>query len=96
MAERGVEPEMAPLLERIARIETSMSYEREQARAAWAHLNYRLQLIERRPPPVPPVTLGWVAYAKVLIAILLPLLVLLSTGSPDKAMHAARAVGSMP
>lgn len=94
--------------ERLTAIETAGWYEartlaevrQEVFRVSWgqAHVLSRIESIERQMAAQlsaarPTVT---AAMVKLVLAVALPTVVLLLTGSPDKVMQAARAVGGMP
>lgn len=77
------------VVDRLARIETRQHFERVLMDREVAILSLRLTTLERRPqsPPVQPIDLsGWV---KVAVAVLLPLSVLVVTGSPRQAADVA-------
>lgn len=86
------------MLERVARLETGVIYEREMMTRLHIDLDRRLCRIERRmsehstPPPVG--TAGWI---KIAVAILIPIMVLMATGSPQQAAQVGlRIMGVSP
>ena len=85
------------LAERITRVEERQRHDREFQSHLVSSLTLRVELLEAHrhtmiqiPGP------NGVAWLKIALAILLPLSVLLMTGSADKAMRAAAMMRGMP
>lgn len=73
------------MLDRLARLETALHYERALTSREMADLYRRLAALEtwRTAPP------GLAGYVKLALAVAVPLAVLVLTGSMDKARQAA-------
>lgn len=82
--------EVMALMERITRLETALGYE---ARAWRSDLLQFRQEMRHRGFGQP---LGIAGWGKLVAAVLLPFLVLLATGSPEKAQRAAQTMSLIP
>lgn len=80
--------------ERIARLETALHYEQQMTMAALQSLKWRLHQLEQRPT-MEPYRLDTAGVVKLLLALLLPLAVLVVTGSAEKAAAIARAMAAL-
>lgn len=81
--------------ERIARLETALYYEQLMTRQALQSVRHRLHLLEQRSETSQGYSLDTAGMIKLAIAVLLPLAVLVVTGSVDKAVVAYRAVAGL-
>lgn len=83
--------------ERLARLETALQYERERSDRQHSWLQTRIELLEAHRHTMiafPAPNTG--AWLKLTIALLLPISVLLATGSVEKALHAASVTRGLP
>lgn len=85
------------MAERVARLETALQYERQHCDRQHSWLKTRIELLEAHRHTMiqfPAPNTG--AWLKVIIALLLPISVLLATGSVEKALHAASVTRALP
>lgn len=89
--------QMTELRERMIRLEMAAHYEREALYREMGGLAMQLHQLRQQlseASVMAPMTGG--GWAKLGLALLLPLGVLLATGSADKAVHTARALSGVP